>query len=224
MENLNNDWEVLLCDELKKRYYLELAQFLKIEYATSTIYPNQEEIFNALNYTSYEAAKVVILGQDPYHGQGQAHGLSFSVKQGIKQPPSLKNIFKELKSDLGCPIANHGCLQSWAEQGVLLLNTVLTVRDSSANSHKGVGWEQFTDQIISLLNKREKPLVFILWGRHAKQKKQLITAPQHHIIESAHPSPLSAYRGFFGSQPFSKTNQFLRLLESSEIDWNIVNR
>lgn len=223
MELFKNDWETLLHDELKKPYYLRLTEFLKKEYATNTIYPNKQEIFNALDSTSFDNTKVVILGQDPYHGQGQAHGLSFSVKEGVKKPPSLKNIFKELQSDLGCKIPSHGCLQSWAEQGVLLLNTVLTVKDSTANSHKGVGWEEFTGEIISLLNRREKPLVFILWGLHAQKKKKLITAQHHYLIESAHPSPLSAYRGFFGSQPFSKTNQFLRLNDCPEIDWDRVN-
>src|SRR5690625_4777752 len=167
------------------------------------------DIFNALHFTSYAATKVCILGQDPYHGPGQAHGLSFSVKPGVPPPPSLQNIFKELQSDIGCPIPDHGCLEHWARQGVLLLNTVLTVRRGQANSHRGKGWEQFTDRVIEVLNEREKPVVFILWGRHARMKKPMIDTGQHYIIESTHLSPFSAHHGFFGSRPFSRANEFL---------------
>jgi uracil-DNA glycosylase len=181
------------------------------------------DIYNALHYTSFKDTKVVILGQDPYHGPGQAHGLSFSVQPGIEMPPSLQNIFKELHNDLGCYLPNHGCLKKWADQGVLLLNTVLTVRQGQPNSHKGMGWEQFTDQVIRILNEREQPVVFILWGRHAQSKKELITGAHHLILESSHPSPMSASRGFFGSRPFSKTNQFLREIGVREIDWQIEN-
>jgi uracil-DNA glycosylase len=179
------------------------------------------DIFNALHYTSYHECKVVILGQDPYHGPGQAHGLSFSVKPGVKAPPSLVNIFKELHDDLGCKIPNNGCLLSWARQGVLLLNAVLTVREHQANSHKGIGWERFTDKVISLLNEREKPLAFVLWGGPARRKKAMITNPRHFIVESAHPSPLSAYNGFFGSHPFSKVNDFLTDTGQKPINWQI---
>jgi uracil-DNA glycosylase len=218
---LKNDWGNLLQGEFEKNYFLQIKQHLREEYATNTIFPSEDDIFNALHYTSYEQTKVVILGQDPYHGMGQAHGLSFSVKRGVKIPPSLKNIFKELEADLGYPIANHGCLETWADQGVLLLNTVLTVKASTPNSHKGIGWEYFTDHIISLLNQREKPVIFILWGRNAGQKKQLITAKQHLVIEAPHPSPFSANRGFFGSRPFSKANQFLKSVGDTEINWEI---
>lgn len=223
MTILQNDWSNLLHTEFEKPYYLDLRQFLANEYQSKTIYPDKYDIYNALHLTSYEKTKVVILGQDPYHGLGQAHGLSFSVKPGVKQPPSLKNIFLELKADLGHPIPNHGFLESWAEQGVLLLNTVLTVQESTPNSHKGKGWEKFTDEVIRQLNRREKPVVFILWGRNAQAKKTLITG-NHHIIESAHPSPLSARNGFFGSKPFSKTNDFLRSIGEEEINWAIENR
>ena len=178
-------------------------------------------IFNALHYTPYSAVKVVILGQDPYHERGQAHGLSFSVQPGVEPPPSLQNIFQELHTDLGCRIPNNGCLKPWAEQGVLLLNAVLTVREHNANSHQGKGWEHFTDRIIRLLNERERPIAFILWGNYARQKKRLITSPQHLIIESAHPSPLSATRGFFGSRPFSRVNEFLKAHGETPVDWQI---
>lgn len=223
MKILRNDWAPLLENEFTKPYYLKLRQFLIEEYRTKTIYPDMYDIFNALHYTSYADTKVVILGQDPYHGPGQAHGLSFSVKPGVNPPPSLQNIFKELQSDLGCYIPNNGYLLRWAEQGVLLLNTVLTVRRNAPNSHRGLGWETFTDRVISLLNEREKPVVFLLWGRHAQEKRALITASHHHIITSPHPSPFSANRGFFGSRPFSRTNQFLRSIGSEEIDWQIPN-
>ncbi|WP_044894909.1 uracil-DNA glycosylase [Bacillus alveayuensis] len=220
---LKNDWWDLLKDQFHKPYYQELREFLKKEYANYTIYPNMYDIFNALHYTSYENVKVVILGQDPYHGPDQAHGLSFSVKPGVPQPPSLRNIFLELQNDLGFAPPNHGYLVKWAKQGVLLLNTVLTVRKGQANSHKGKGWEQFTDEIIRQLNKRERPIVFILWGRHAQAKKEMIDTDRHFIIESPHPSPFSANRGFFGSRPFSRTNAFLKQIGEEEIDWEITN-
>lgn len=221
MAILKNDWAPLLEAEFEKPYYLKLRQFLVDEYNNRVVYPDKYDIYNALHYTPFENTKVVILGQDPYHGPGQAHGLSFSVQPGVKAPPSLQNIFKELRDDLGCRIPNNGCLVKWAEQGVLLLNTVLTVRKSSPNSHRGMGWETFTDQVIRTLNEREKPVVFILWGRNAQAKQELITSPRHLIIKSPHPSPFSADRGFFGSRPFSKTNQFLREIGSTEIDWQI---
>ena len=221
MAILKNDWAPLLEQEFKKPYYLQLRRFLVNEYNTNVVYPDKYDIYNALHYTPYAHTKVVILGQDPYHGPGQAHGLSFSVKPGVKAPPSLQNIFKELRDDVGCHIPNNGCLIKWAEQGVLLLNTVLTVRRSSPNSHRGKGWETFTDQVIRVLNEREKPVVFILWGRNAQAKQQLITSPHHFIIRSPHPSPFSADRGFFGSKPFSRTNQFLKQIGSEAIDWQI---
>lgn len=224
MENiLQNDWGPLLGSEFEKEYYQALANFLKEEYEEHVIYPKKEDIFNALQYTSYENTKVVILGQDPYHGPNQAHGLSFSVQPGIKTPPSLLNMYKELRDEYGYEIPNNGYLVKWAEQGVLLLNTVLTVRQGEANSHKGKGWEHFTDRVIELLNEREKPVVFILWGRHAQAKKKLITNTNHHIIESVHPSPLSARRGFFGSKPYSKVNEILSNMDEKEIDWQISN-
>ena len=219
----SNDWENLLADELQKPYYLELRQFLISEYRTQKIFPDMFDIFNALHFTSYADTKVVILGQDPYHEPNQAHGLSFSVLPNVPPPPSLINIFKELQTDLGCKIPNNGYLKSWADQGVLLLNTVLTVRAHNANSHRGHGWETFTDKIISLLNDRKKPVAFILWGNPARAKKAMITNPQHFIVESAHPSPLSANRGFFGSRPFSRVNNFLSSVGENPIDWQIQN-
>jgi uracil-DNA glycosylase len=222
-KKLHNDWGPLLEDEFQKPYYLALREFLKKEYATQTVYPNPYDIFNALHFTPYHQVKVVILGQDPYHGPGQAHGLSFSVQPGVEPPPSLKNIFKELHNDLGCPIPNHGHLVSWAKQGVLLLNTVLTVRRGQAHSHRGKGWEQFTDRIITLLSERERPIVFILWGRPAQSKMSLIDTSKHFVITSPHPSPLSANRGFFGSRPFSKANAFLRQIGEEEIQWELPN-
>lgn len=218
---LKNDWADVVGEEFEKPYYQELRRFLVDEYNNQVIYPDRYDIYSALHLTSYEETKVVILGQDPYHGPGQAHGLSFSVKPGVRIPPSLKNIYRELADDLGCKIPNHGFLEEWAKQGVLLLNTVLTVREKKPNSHKGKGWEQFTDQVIRALDARERPVVFILWGRHAQNKKALIKHDHHYIIESAHPSPLSARNGFFGSRPFSKTNQFLRSIGSEEINWQI---
>lgn len=223
MEIFHNDWAEFLNPELKKPYYLELRKFLVDEYKTRQIFPDMYDIFNALHYTSYHDTKVVILGQDPYHGDGQAHGLSFSVKPGVKAPPSLVNIFKELKEDLGCEIPNNGYLKPWTQQGVLLLNTVLTVRAHQANSHRNMGWEKFTDRIIEILNEREKPIAFVLWGAPARKKKKMITDPKHFIVESAHPSPLSAFNGFFGSRPFSKVNAFLEAVGEKPINWQIPN-
>jgi uracil-DNA glycosylase len=223
MINFQNDWKDLLKDEFNKEYYQALRNFLIVEYKTKTVYPDKHDIFNALNYTAYKDVKVVILGQDPYHGQDQAHGLSFSVKPGIPPPPSLVNIYKELKSDLNCYIPNNGYLKKWADQGVLLLNTALTVIGGQANSHRNKGWETFTDKVISLLNEREAPIVFILWGNNAIAKLNLITNQNHYIIKSPHPSPLSASRGFFGSKPFSKANDFLSSIGSTPIAWQIEN-
>lgn len=217
----HNDWEPLMRDEMSRPYYQELRKRLAEEYRSRTVYPHMSHIFQALHLTSFAETKVVILGQDPYHGPGQAHGLSFSVLPGVRQPPSLQNIFKELRDDLGCPIPNHGCLEHWARQGVLLLNAVLTVRESEPNSHKGLGWETLTDRIIASLGAREKPLAFILWGRHAQQKAQYLDRSRHFVVESAHPSPLSAHNGFFGSRPFSRCNEFLRSAGQSEIDWRL---
>ena len=223
MEIFHNDWKTPLAPELEQQYYQELRRFLITEYRTRQIFPDMYDIFNALHYTSLADTKVVILGQDPYHEPGQAHGLSFSVKPGVQPPPSLINIFKELSADLGCTIPNNGCLKPWADQGVLLLNTVLTVRAHQANSHKGKGWEIFTDRIISILNEREKPMAFILWGRPARMKKAMITNPNHFVVESPHPSPLSAYAGFFGSRPFSQVNDFLKRTGQTPIDWQLPN-
>ncbi|GGB43866.1 uracil-DNA glycosylase [Virgibacillus dakarensis] len=218
---LENDWADFLSEEFSKPYYLKLREFLKEEYATRTVYPNMHDIFNALHSTSFEHVKVVILGQDPYHGPNQAHGLSFSVKPGVPQPPSLKNIFIELQNDIGCSIPNHGYLHSWTKQGVLLLNTVLTVRAGQAHSHKGMGWEIFTNRVIETLNQKENPVVYILWGAAAQRKQELIDTSKHYIIKSPHPSPLSAHRGFFGSKPFSKTNELLKQAGLEEVDWGI---
>ena len=221
MKIFQNDWAPFLETEMQKDYYQKLRTILIKEYKTRTIYPDMYDIFNAMHYTPYHKVKVVILGQDPYHGPRQAHGLSFSVLPGVEAPPSLVNIFKELESDLGCRVPNHGCLRHWAEQGVLLLNTVLTVREYQANSHQGIGWEEFTDHIITLLNQRKEPMVFILWGRPAQRKQSMITNPDHLVITSPHPSPLSAYRGFFGSRPFSKANEFLAKHGMAPIDWQL---
>ena len=220
---LNNDWQDLLEEEFNKNYYLNLRKFLIKEYTEHTIYPDKHDIFNALHFTPYKDVKVVILGQDPYHGPNQAHGLSFSVNPNVSIPPSLLNIYKELKADLGCYIPNNGYLKKWADQGVLLLNTALTVRAGQANSHRNIGWENFTDKIISLVNEKEDPVVFILWGNNAIKKKSLITNKKHLIITSVHPSPLSASRGFFGTKPFSKTNKFLESINKTPIDWQIEN-
>ncbi|MGG1513997.1 uracil-DNA glycosylase [Paenibacillus oryzisoli] len=223
MAILKNDWANELEPEFAKPYYLQLRKFLVDEYRTRTIYPDKYDIFNALHYTPLADTKVVILGQDPYHGLGQAHGLSFSVKEGVAPPPSLQNMFEELRADLGCFIPNHGHLLNWAQQGVLLLNTVLTVRAHQANSHRESGWETFTDRVIETINSKNEPVVFLLWGSHAQKKAQLITNRTHLLIRSPHPSPLSAHRGFFGSRPFSKANQFLRSKGLQEIDWQIPN-
>jgi uracil-DNA glycosylase len=218
-----NDWASDLEQELMKPYYLKLREFLSDEYQTKTIYPDHDDIFNALHYTSLADTRVVILGQDPYHGPGQAHGLSFSVKEGISSPPSLQNMFKELRDDVGCFIPNNGHLLKWAQQGVLLLNTVLTVRAHEANSHRNIGWENFTDKVIEAINRKHDPVIFLLWGSHAQKKAEFITNRQHMLIRSPHPSPLSAYRGFFGSRPFSRVNEYLREMGHPEIDWQIPN-
>jgi uracil-DNA glycosylase len=220
MPILNNHWQNELETEFSKPYYQKLSAFLANEYKTETIYPNADDIFNALNFTDYPDVKAVILGQDPYHGEGQAHGLSFSVKPGIQLPPSLQNIFKEMTDDLGAPMPSHGYLKQWADEGVLLLNTVLTVRAGQANSHQKKGWETFTDAVIDCLSKREDPVVFILWGNNARSKQNRI-ASHHMIIESPHPSPLSSYRGFFGSKPFSKTNAYLESIGKKPINWTL---
>lgn len=221
MVNLGNDWDNILADEWQKPYYLELRAFLKQEYSTGTVYPNMNDIFNALRLTSFADTKVVIIGQDPYHGYGQAHGLCFSVKKGVVPPPSLKNIYKELHSDIGFKIPNHGELTSWAKQGVLLLNNVLTVREGLPNSHKGKGWENFTDRVIGELNRKETPVVFLLWGANAQKKAEIITNPIHRKLISVHPSPLSASRGFFGCRHFSKTNEILHENHINPINWEI---
>jgi uracil-DNA glycosylase len=216
---LQNDWAEVLDEEFEKPYYKELREFLKHAYASERVYPPMEDIYNALRVTPYASTKVVILGQDPYHGPGQAHGLSFSVRPGVQPPPSLLNIFKEMESDIGCVRPNHGCLLGWAEQGVLLLNTTLTVAQGRPKSHAGHGWETLTDAIIAKLSARQTPMVFILWGAHAQSKVALIDTHRHHIIKSPHPSPLSASRGFFGSRPFSRANAYLIQDGLDPIDW-----
>lgn len=218
---IGNDWDDLLEEEFQKDYYKTMRSFLIEEYRSKTVFPKMEDIFTALKLTPYKDVKVVILGQDPYHGRGQSHGLAFSVKKGVRIPPSLRNMYKEMNTDLGLPIPNNGYLEKWAEEGVLLLNTALTVREADANSHSKIGWEIFTDKIIKMLNEREEPIVFILWGNNAKTKEEYITNKNHYIIKSFHPSPLSATRGFFGSKPFSKANDFLRSVGEKEIDWKI---
>lgn len=220
---LTKEWMGRVGEEFDKPYYKELRNFLKNEYGSATIYPDMYHIYEALNLTSFEDVKVVILGQDPYHGPNQAHGLCFSVQPEVKIPPSLVNIYKELQSDLGCYIPNNGYLEKWAKQGILLLNTVLTVRAHEAFSHRNKGWETFTDQVIKALNDREDPVIFLLWGSPARKKKALITKGHHRIFECAHPSPLSASRGFFGCQHFSKTNHILKELGKEPIDWQIEN-
>lgn len=220
-EIIHNSWQTILTDEFEKEYYQKLRNFLKKEYTTQKIHPDMYHIYEALELTPYEKVKVVILGQDPYHGVNQAHGLSFSVQPGVKIPPSLNNIYKELQSDLGISPVKHGNLVSWAKQGVLLLNTVLTVREGQAYSHRGKGWEILTDKIIEKLNEREKPIVFILWGKPAQEKMKMIDKSRHIILTSAHPSPLSAHRGFLGSKPFSKTNDALIALGETPIDWQL---
>ncbi len=222
MIEFKNEWDELLKDEFTKDYYLALRTKLIHEYKTQRIFPGMYDIYNALKYTSYNDVKCVIIGQDPYHGEGQAHGLSFSVRKGVAPPPSLVNIFKEIRDDLGIDnLGKHGELTKWAQSGVLLLNSVLTVRANQARSHRGLGWEEFTSDVIKLLNKRENPMVFMLWGADAKAKAALITNPAHLVLKSAHPSPLSAYNGFFGCRHFSKANDFLRANGMGEIDWSI---
>lgn len=223
MVHIGNSWDQILAEEFNKEYYLRLRGFLKEEYTTRTVYPDMHDIFNALKFTDYNDVKVVILGQDPYHGEGEAHGLAFSVKKGIAIPPSLKNIYKELHNTLGCYIPNNGYLEKWARQGVLLLNTALTVRKDCANSHSGKGWEVLTDAIIKKLNLRDEPIVFMLWGNNAKSKAWFIDKDKHLVLPSAHPSPLSASRGFFGCDHFRKANDFLISHGMTPIDWQIEN-
>lgn len=223
MHGIGNDWDGMLAAEFEKEYYGKLLAFLAEEYETHRIYPPQPDVFNALRYSSYADTKVVIFGQDPYHQEGQAHGLCFSVNKGVKIPPSLGNIYKELQADLGIQPPQHGYLASWAQQGVLLLNAVLTVRDSQPNSHKGRGWEIFTDAVIKKLNEREKPMVFILWGANAKAKEVLLTNNRHLILTGSHPSPLAAHTGFFGGQYFSRANRFLELENQEPINWASVS-
>lgn len=221
MVNIGNSWDDILKEEFEKDYYKKLREFLIGEYRNYTVYPDMNDIFNAFKATPYEKVKVVIIGQDPYHEPGQAHGMAFSVKKGIKTPPSLVNIYKELKDDLGIDLADHGYLMDWAEQGVLLLNTCLTVREHKANSHKNKGWEKLTDAVVSKLNEREKPLVFILWGANAKARAGLITNPHHLILTGAHPSPLSAYNGFYGGKYFSTANRFLEENGEEPVNWEL---
>ncbi len=222
MVNIGNDWDGILADEWEKPYYKTLRRFLAEEYKSHTIYPDKYDIFNALKHTSFQNTKVVIIGQDPYHGEGQAHGLCFSVKEGIEPPPSLKNIFKEMESDLSLKQPQHfGELTKWAKQGVLMLNTVLTVRAATPNSHKGKGWENFTDRVISEINKKQTPVVFLLWGNNAIQKAKIINNPIHTKLTTVHPSPLSAYNGFFGCRHFSKTNEILKKSNQQPIDWQL---
>lgn len=223
MAAISNDWLEPLKPEFSKEYYKNLYKTILHEYETHLVFPPSEDVFNAFEFTPLSEVKVVILGQDPYHNVGQAHGLCFSVKPDVDIPPSLVNIYKELQSDLGCYIPNNGYLTKWAKQGVLMLNTVLTVRAHQANSHRGLGWEEFTDAAIRVLNEQDKPIVFILWGAPAQKKKKMLNNPKHLILEAPHPSPLSAYRGFFGSKPFSKTNDFLVEHGLAPIDWQIDN-
>ncbi len=223
MPPISNDWLPAIRGEFHKDYYKKLHQTVMQEYQTRQIFPEADDLFNAFHLTPLKDVKVVIFGQDPYHNVGQAHGLCFSVKPGVEIPPSLVNIYKELQDDLGCYIPNNGYLVKWAEQGVLLLNTVLTVRAHQANSHRGIGWEEFTDAAIRILNQQDRPIVFILWGRPAQMKRSMLNNPKHLILEAPHPSPLSSYRGFFGSKPFSKTNNFLAEHGIAPIDWQIEN-
>ena len=223
MGAINNDWLEPLSEEFKKPYYKKLYDTVKSEYEARQIFPAAEDIFNAFEFTPLSEVKVVILGQDPYHNDGQAHGLCFSVKPDVAIPPSLVNIYQELHDDLGCTVPDNGYLVKWAKQGVMLLNTVLTVRAHAANSHRGIGWEEFTDAAIKILNQQDRPMVFILWGRPAQAKKAMLNNPKHLILEAPHPSPLSAHRGFFGSKPFSKTNAFLEANGLAPIDWQIEN-
>lgn len=221
MVHIGNDWDAILKGEFEQEYYQRLRKFLVQEYRSKTIYPKAEDIFKAFQWTSYQKAKIVLLGQDPYHGEGQAHGLSFSVPKGQRIPPSLLNMYKELRDSLGCDIPKHGCLEKWAKQGVLLLNSSLTVVAGEASSHSNIGWEIFTDHVIQMLNRREDPLIFILWGNHAKKKKKWIDQKRHFVLEGVHPSPLSASRGFFGCGHFQEANQILGELGKAEIDWQI---
>lgn len=223
MGAIQNDWLEPLSPEFRKPYYSNLYKKIREEYSTRQIFPPSDEIFTAFELTPLSDVKVVILGQDPYHGDGQAHGLCFSVKPDVETPPSLVNIYKELNSDLGCYIPNNGYLTKWAKQGVLMLNTVLTVRAHQANSHRGIGWEEFTDAAIRILNEQDHPIVYLLWGKPAQMKKSMLNNPKHLILEAPHPSPLSAYRGFFGCQHFSKTNEFLQENGLEPIDWQIEN-
>ena len=222
MTKIGNDWDIMLQDEFDRPYFKRLENFLTEERARYEIYPPQEDVFNALRYSSFQDTKVVILGQDPYHEPGQAHGLCFSVNKGVTIPPSLVNIYKEIENDLGIKMPGHGYLADWAKQGVLLLNTVLTVRRGQANSHKGKGWEIFTDRIVEILNERQKPMVFILWGANAKSKTELITNKEHMVITGAHPSPLSAWKGFFGGRYFSKAGRYLEITGQEPVDWGIL--
>jgi len=223
MGAIQNDWLEPLSPEFKKPYYARLYKTIREEYSTKQIFPPADEIFTAFEMTPLSDVKVVIIGQDPYHGDGQAHGLCFSVKPDVETPPSLVNMYKELNSDLGCYIPNNGYLTKWAKQGVLMLNTVLTVRAHQANSHRGIGWEEFTDAAIRILNEQDRPIVYLLWGKPAQMKKSMLNNPKHLILEAPHPSPLSAYRGFFGCQHFSKTNQFLKENGLEPVDWQIEN-
>ena len=223
MSMITNDWLEPLSSEFRKGYYSQLYNFVKDEYSKTVVYPPAEDIFNAFHFTPLKDVKVLLLGQDPYHNEHQAHGLSFSVQPGQDIPPSLVNIYKELHDDLGCYIPNNGYLKKWADQGVLLLNTVLTVRAHQANSHQGHGWEQFTDAVIQAVNAQDRPIVYMLWGAPARRKKAMLTNPKHLILEAPHPSPLSAYRGFFGCKHFSKTNEFLVANGLEPIDWQIEN-
>ncbi|PKK96083.1 MAG: uracil-DNA glycosylase [Tenericutes bacterium HGW-Tenericutes-4] len=218
---LPNDWKDVLEDELKKDYFIKMSTFLELAYKTKTVYPKQEHIFSAFLLTPYNNVKVVIIGQDPYHQSGQAHGLSFSVQNGVKPPPSLKNIYKELNTDLNCEITGCGNLEKWAKQGVLLLNTVLTVEEGKPTSHKNLGWDTFTKKVIEVLNCKNEPIVFLLWGNFAKTYKTLIDTNKHYVLQAAHPSPFSAYNGFFGCKHFSKTNELLKQLNKTPIDWQI---
>ncbi len=223
MSMITNDWLEPLSSEFRKGYYSQLYNFVKDEYSKTVVYPPAEDIFNAFHFTPLKDVKVLLLGQDPYHNEHQAHGLSFSVQPGQDIPPSLVNIYKELHDDLGCYIPNNGYLKKWADQGVLLLNTVLTVRAHQANSHQGHGWEQFTDAVIQAVNSQDRPIVYMLWGAPARRKKAMLTNPKHLILEAPHPSPLSAYRGFFGCKHFSKANEFLKASGVEPIDWQIEN-
>lgn len=223
MSKITNDWKEILENEFQQEYFFKMKSILEEEYKNYSVYPPKKDILNAFMWTSYSQTKIVILGQDPYHQKGQAHGLSFSVNYGVKIPPSLLNIYKELEGDLGLYVPNNGYLEKWARQGVLLLNTILTVRDSEANSHSNIGWHIFTDNIIKSLNNRKEPVIFILWGNNAKSKEKFIDTDRHFILKGVHPSPLSASRGFFGCKHFSKANSILKSLNLKEIDWQIEN-